>query len=94
LKRPWSPAKLERWSPAKLERLSSKESWGNQPLDELGLIYRKLKGTKALPFMHILQYKEEELVQQSVVCRCSEEGLFLIICRKYAIGALVFPVVE
>jgi hypothetical protein len=36
----------------------------------------KPKGTKALPFVHILQYKEEELVQQSVVCRCSKEGSF------------------
>jgi hypothetical protein len=46
----------------------------NEFLDELGFITRKLEGSEVSPFVHILQYKEEELVQQLVVCRCSEEG--------------------
>ncbi len=33
----------------------------NQLLDKLGLITRKLEGSKALPFVHILQYKGERI---------------------------------
>ncbi len=51
-----------------------------------------MEGSEALPFVHILQ--DEELVQQSVVCCCRKEGLFRIICRINAVGALVFPEVE
>ncbi len=46
----------------------------NQLLDKLGLIARKLEGSKALPFVHILQYKEKEFVEKSVVCCYSEKG--------------------
>jgi hypothetical protein len=60
----------------------------------LGLITRKLEGSEALPFEHILQYNEEELVQQSGVCRCSKEELFWIIRNFDAVDALVFPELE
>ena len=47
-----------------------------------------------MPFVYILQYREKEFVEQSVVCRCSEEGFFWIICWIDAVGVLVFPEVE
>jgi hypothetical protein len=84
-------------SPAKLERLASKESLGTRAqsaLYEFGLIARKLEGPEALPFVHILQDEEAELVLQSVVCRCSEEGLLRIIRRIDTVGALVFSEME
>jgi hypothetical protein len=49
----------------------------------------KLEGSEALPLAHILQYNEEELVEQFVVCCCSEEGLGRIIRWIYAMGSLV-----
>ncbi len=69
----------------------------NQLLDVLGLIARKPDGSEALPFVQILQYKEKELVEQTVVCRCSEErseGIVRIIRKIDAVGALVFLEVE
>jgi hypothetical protein len=44
--------------------------------------------------VHILQYKEKEFVEQSVVWRCSEVGVFWIIRWIDAVGAMAFPEVE
>ncbi len=92
-----SEASKRPWSPAKMERLASKESLDTLAQSapcKLGLIACKLEGSKALPFVHIPQYKEKEFVEQFVVWRCSEEEFFWIIRCIDAVGALAFPEVE
>ncbi len=87
--RPWNdPGLRQSWSGWR-----QRNRWVhslNQPPDKLGLIPRKLEGSKAFPFVHILQYKEKEFAGQSVVCRCSEEVLFWIIRWIDAVGALAW----